>query len=76
MSFVQTMTGFGETVPLPDMVTRAAIKLLVGRTQRQLSRAESDADRRFAYYQYLVGSKPGNAAASEAKPTTSVDQQP
>ena len=48
MSFVQTMTGFGETVPLPDMVTRAAIKLLVGRTQRQLSRAESDADRRFA----------------------------
>jgi cyclopropane-fatty-acyl-phospholipid synthase len=48
MSFVQTMTGFGETVPLPDVVTRAAIKLLVGRTQRQLSRAESDADRRFA----------------------------
>ena len=48
MSFVQTMTGFGETVPLPDVVTRAAIKLLVGRTQRQLSRAGSDADRRFA----------------------------
>ena len=48
MSFVQTMTGFGETVPLPDVVTRAAIKLLVGRTQRQLSRAENDADRRFA----------------------------
>jgi len=48
MSIVQTMTGFGESVPLPDVVTRAAIKLLVGRTQRQLSRAESDADRRFA----------------------------
>jgi cyclopropane-fatty-acyl-phospholipid synthase len=48
MSFVQMMTGFGETVPLPDVVTRAAIKLLVGRTQRQLSRAENDADRRFA----------------------------
>jgi len=48
MSLVQTMTGFGETVPLPDVVTRAAIKLLVGRTQRQLSRAENDADRRFA----------------------------
>jgi cyclopropane-fatty-acyl-phospholipid synthase len=48
MSFVQTMTGFGETVPLPDVVTRAAIKLLVGRTQRQLSRAGIDADRRFA----------------------------
>ncbi len=28
MSFVQTMTGFGESVPLPDAVTRAAIKLL------------------------------------------------
>jgi cyclopropane-fatty-acyl-phospholipid synthase len=48
MSFVQTMTGFGETVPLPDVVTRTAIKLLVGRTQKQLSRAENDADRRFA----------------------------
>ena len=48
MSLVQTMTGLGESVPLPDMVTRAAIKLLVGRTKRQLSRAESDADRRFA----------------------------
>ena len=40
------------------------------------AQAQTDADRRFAYYQYLVGSKPGNAAASEAKPTTSVDQQP
>jgi len=48
MSFVQTMTGFGETVPLPDVVTRAAIKLLVGRTQRLLSHAKNDADRRFA----------------------------
>src|ERR1700693_2078691 len=48
MSFVQTMTGFGETLPLPDVVTRAPIKLLVGGTQKQLSRAENDADRRFA----------------------------
>jgi cyclopropane-fatty-acyl-phospholipid synthase len=48
MSLVQTMTGFGENVALPDAVTRAAIRLLVGRTQRQLSRAPIDADRRFA----------------------------
>ena len=48
MSFVQTMTGFGESVPLPDAVTRAAISLLVGRTRRQLSRAPRDADRAFA----------------------------
>jgi cyclopropane-fatty-acyl-phospholipid synthase len=48
MSFVQTMTGFGERAPLPDAVTRAAIKLLVGRTQRLLSRAPRDADRSFA----------------------------
>jgi len=48
MSFLQTMTGFGESVPLPDVMTRAAIKLLVGRTQRQLSGADIDADRRFA----------------------------
>ena len=34
MSFVQTMTGLGESVPLPDVVTRAAIKMLVGRTQK------------------------------------------
>jgi cyclopropane-fatty-acyl-phospholipid synthase len=48
MSFVQTMTSFGESVPLPDVVTRAAINLLVGRTQRVLSRAPRDADRAFA----------------------------
>jgi cyclopropane-fatty-acyl-phospholipid synthase len=48
MSLVQTMTGFGESVPLPDVVTRAAIKLLVGRTQRLLSRTPRDADRHFA----------------------------
>src|SRR5258708_34638458 len=48
MSFVQTMTGFGETVPLPDVVTRAAIRLLVGRTRRHWARAASDADQRFA----------------------------
>ena len=48
MSLVQTMTSFGESVPLPDAVTRAAINLLVGRTRRVLSRAPRDADRAFA----------------------------
>ena len=35
-------------VPLPDAVSQAAIKFLVGRTRRRLSRAGIDADRRFA----------------------------
>jgi len=48
MSFVQAMTDFGERAPLPDAVTRTAIKFLVGRTQRLLSAAPRDADRRFA----------------------------
>jgi cyclopropane-fatty-acyl-phospholipid synthase len=48
MSFVQTITGFGERTPLPDAVTSTAIKFLVGRTQRLLSAAPRDADRRFA----------------------------
>ena len=48
MSFVQTMTSFGESVPLPDIVTRTAINLLVGRTRRVLSHAPQDADRAFA----------------------------
>jgi|HubBroStandDraft_5_1064220.scaffolds.fasta_scaffold28937_4 cyclopropane-fatty-acyl-phospholipid synthase len=48
MSFVQTMTGLGESVPLPDVVTRAAISMLVGRTRQKLSRAPEQADREFA----------------------------
>jgi pyruvate-ferredoxin/flavodoxin oxidoreductase len=40
------------------------------------AQAQTDADRRFAYYQYLGGSKPGNGAAAQAKPATTVDQQP
>jgi cyclopropane-fatty-acyl-phospholipid synthase len=47
MSIVQTMIGVGERVPWPDAVTQAAIKLLVGRTRRQLSRTVGDADRSF-----------------------------
>jgi pyruvate-ferredoxin/flavodoxin oxidoreductase len=40
--------------------------------------AQVDADRRWAYYQYLAGRdlKPGNGGAAQAKPATTVDQQP
>jgi pyruvate-ferredoxin/flavodoxin oxidoreductase len=40
--------------------------------------AQVDADRRWAYYQYLAGRdlKSGNGGAAPAKPATSVDQQP
>jgi cyclopropane-fatty-acyl-phospholipid synthase len=48
MSITQAMIGVGENVPWPDAVTQAAIKLLVGRTRRQLRRATDDADLRFA----------------------------
>jgi pyruvate-ferredoxin/flavodoxin oxidoreductase len=40
--------------------------------------AQTDADRRFAYYQYLSGLKPaaGNGASPQPKPAATVDQQP
>jgi pyruvate-ferredoxin/flavodoxin oxidoreductase len=40
--------------------------------------AQVDADRRWAYYQYLAGLKPnsGNGAATQPKPAATVDQQP
>jgi pyruvate-ferredoxin/flavodoxin oxidoreductase len=42
------------------------------------AQAQTDADKRYAYYQYLAGRdlKSGNDAVPQAKPTTSVDQQP
>ena len=48
MTLVQKVIGIGERVPLPDAVSQAAIKFLVGQTRRRLSRAGSDADQRFA----------------------------
>jgi cyclopropane-fatty-acyl-phospholipid synthase len=48
MTIVQAMIGVGENLPWPDVVTRAAIELLLGRTSRRLSRAADDADCRFA----------------------------
>ncbi len=42
------------------------------------SQAQTDADRRWAYYQYLAGLKSasGNGAGAQPKPAASVDQQP
>jgi cyclopropane-fatty-acyl-phospholipid synthase len=48
MGISQAMTSFGESVPLPDVVTRAAIGLMVGQTQRRLARSPADEDARFA----------------------------
>jgi cyclopropane-fatty-acyl-phospholipid synthase len=48
MTMLQTMIGVGEGVAWPDAVTQSAIKLLVGRTRRQLRQTPRDADRQFA----------------------------
>ncbi len=48
MSFVQAATFAGERIGLPDAVTKAAIGMLVARTQRRLAAADNDADRHFA----------------------------
>ncbi len=42
------------------------------------AQAQTDADRRWAYYQYLAGLKPGsgNGAGAQPKPAATVDQQP
>jgi pyruvate-ferredoxin/flavodoxin oxidoreductase len=46
--------------------------------KRFFAQAQTDADKRWTDYQYLAGSTPkaGNGAAPQAKPTTTVDQQP
>jgi len=48
MTLVQKAIGIGERVPFPDAVSQTAIKFLVGRTRRKLSRAAVDVDERFA----------------------------
>jgi cyclopropane-fatty-acyl-phospholipid synthase len=47
MSFAQTAGYYGERLPLPDLVSKAAISLLVGRTQRKLA-GGGDMDLSFA----------------------------
>jgi pyruvate-ferredoxin/flavodoxin oxidoreductase len=46
--------------------------------KRFFAEAQVDADRRWAYYQYLAGrdTKSGNGGAAQAKPAATVDQQP
>lgn len=61
---LQTLMRLGETVPWPDAVTQAAIASLVARTQRKLSRAAPDADRRFAADMTAYPIAPHAAAAN------------
>jgi pyruvate-ferredoxin/flavodoxin oxidoreductase len=44
--------------------------------KRFFAQAQTDADRRWKYYQYLAGRDTKPAAPAPAKPTTTVDQQP
>jgi cyclopropane-fatty-acyl-phospholipid synthase len=48
MSFTQTMIRAGEAVAWPDLLTQSAIKWLIDRTQRKVSKVTLDADRTFA----------------------------
>ena len=48
MNAVQAATLVGERLPLPDVVTRAAIAALVARTDRRLAAAPPGAEARFA----------------------------
>ncbi|HEX3938716.1 MAG TPA: cyclopropane-fatty-acyl-phospholipid synthase family protein [Xanthobacteraceae bacterium] len=48
MTVAQAMIAIGENVPWPDAVSQAVIGMLVGRTQRRLSRTTNDADQHFA----------------------------
>ena len=48
MNFAQTIAHYGERLPLPDVVSKAAIAWLVERTRRKLSYQTADVDRQFA----------------------------
>jgi cyclopropane-fatty-acyl-phospholipid synthase len=48
MSFAQTAAYYGERLALPDMLSKAAISLLVDQTRRKLSGATADANGAFA----------------------------
>jgi cyclopropane-fatty-acyl-phospholipid synthase len=48
MSFVSTIIGTAEKVPLPDVIIRAAIQQLCSRTAMRLSACDSASDARFA----------------------------
>jgi cyclopropane-fatty-acyl-phospholipid synthase len=48
MSFVSTVIGTAERVPLPDVVIRAAIQLFCARTATRLANADAASDAAFA----------------------------
>jgi len=48
MSFVSTIIGVAERVPLPDLVIRAAIQRLCSRTANRLASGSAESDVRFA----------------------------
>jgi cyclopropane-fatty-acyl-phospholipid synthase len=48
MSFVSTIIGTAERVPLPDLIIRAAIQRLCSRTATRLARGNAESDARFA----------------------------
>jgi cyclopropane-fatty-acyl-phospholipid synthase len=48
MSFISTMIGTAERVPLPDLVIRAAIQRLCSRTATRLAHDSADSDALFA----------------------------
>jgi cyclopropane-fatty-acyl-phospholipid synthase len=48
MSFVSTMIGTAERVPLPDLVVRAAIQRLCSRTAMRLAGGDAESDVAFA----------------------------
>ncbi|MEA2893194.1 MAG: cyclopropane-fatty-acyl-phospholipid synthase, partial [Bradyrhizobium sp.] len=48
MSFVSSMIGAAERVPLPDIVIRAAIQRLCSRTATRLANADAENDAAFA----------------------------
>ena len=48
MSFVSTIIGTAERVPLPDAIIRAAIHRLCSRTAARFSECDAKTDARFA----------------------------
>jgi cyclopropane-fatty-acyl-phospholipid synthase len=48
MSFVSSVIGAAERVPLPDLVIRAAIQRLCSRTAARLAADDAKSDARFA----------------------------
>jgi cyclopropane-fatty-acyl-phospholipid synthase len=48
MSFISSVIGTAERVPLPDLVIRAAIQRLCSRTATRLTSGSAESDARFA----------------------------